>query len=188
MLLPVSASAHSPIEGIGEFYGGILHPLLVLPHALSLLVFGLLLGQRGLPAMRLSYPLFIITLVPALFVAGFQMQPALPYETLLLVSAMICGLLVAMQSPLPPHVLAFLGAAVACLVGMDSGIDGLNRQQTFAALLGCWLGAMLLLITVAGLAERAGPGWQRIGLRVLGSWTAASGALALALALALRPQ
>jgi len=66
---------------------------------------------------------------------------------------------------------------------MDSGVSGLSRRETFAALCGCWLGAVLLLILVAGVAEMAHRSWQRVALRVLGSWTAASGALVLALAL-----
>ena len=171
------------MEGIGEFYGGILHPLLVLPHALSLLVLGLLVGQGGVRAMRFTYPPFIVALAAGLFVTGFQLQPSLPFEKMLLLLAMVCGLLLALQSKLPVAVLALLGAVLAFLIGMDSGVSGLSRRETFAALCGCWLGAVLLLILVAGVAEMAHRSWQRVALRVLGSWTAASGALVLALAL-----
>ncbi len=181
--LPGGALAHSPIEGIGEFYGGILHPLLVLPHALALLVFSLLVGQCGLRAMRFAYPAFLLALIPGLFLAGFEVQPAIPYETVLVALAIACGLLVALQTPLPAPLLALLGAVLALLIGMDSGVSGLNRQETFAALCGCWLGAALLLIVIAGLAELAQRHWQRLALRVVGAWTAASGALVLALAL-----
>jgi urease accessory protein len=171
------------MEGIGEFYGGILHPLLVLPHALSLLVFAVLVGQAGVRAMRFTYPPFLLALLAGLVLAGFQVQPALPYEKILLVLAMACGLLAALQSALPVPGLALLGAVLALLIGMDSGVIGLSRQQTFAALCGCWLGGVLLLVLVAGIAEMAQRSWQRVALRVLGSWTAASGALVLALAL-----
>jgi urease accessory protein len=171
------------MEGIGEFYGGILHPLLVLPHALSVLVLGLLVGQGGVRAMRFTYLPFIVALAAGLFVAGFQLQPSLPFEKMLLLLAMVCGLLVALQSTLPAAGMALLGALLAFLIGMDSGVSGLSRRETFAALCGCWLGAVLLLILVAGIAEMAHRSWQRVALRVLGSWTAASGALVLALAL-----
>ena len=181
--LPGGAVAHSPMPGIGDFYGGILHPILVLPHMLVLLVFGLLVGQRGVRAMQITYPPFMLAMIVGLFLAGFQRQLTLPYEIILLLLALVCGLLVAAQRPPPELMLAVLGVALALLIGMDSGVADRDRRETFAALLGCWLGATLVLIVVAGMAEMANQSWQRIVLRVIGSWTAASGALVLALAL-----
>ena len=171
------------MAGIGEFYGGMLHPLLVLPHVLALTVFGLMLGQSGIRAMRFAYPSFALAMAAGLVLAGFEAQPALPFEQILLSLALLCGLAVAAQRPPPVSVLAVLAGALALLVGMDSGVSGMDRRETFAALLGCWLGAVLLLVLVAGVAELAQQAWQRIALRVVGSWTAASAALVLALAL-----
>ena len=171
------------MPGIGEFYGGMLHPLLVLPHMLALTVFGLMLGQRGIRAMQYAYPPYLLLLAVGLFFAGFEAQPALPYEEILLSLAMLCGLAVAAQRPPPPVMLAVLASAVALLIGMDSGVTGLERRETFAALLGCWLGAAVLLMMIAGLAEMARQNWQRIALRVIGSWIVASAVLVLALAL-----
>lgn len=171
------------MAGIGEFYGGMLHPLFVLPHALSLTVFALMLGQGGVRAMRFAYPPYMLALAVGLFIAGFEVQPALPYEAILLSFAFLCGLLVAAQRPPPVIALAVLAAVLALLVGMDSGVTGLERRETFGALLGCWLGAVLLILLLAGVAELAQQAWQRVALRVLGSWTAASAVLVLALAL-----
>ena len=56
LLAPGLAVAHSPMQGIGNFYGGILHPILVPSHLLALLSLGLLIGQSGVSAMRLAYP------------------------------------------------------------------------------------------------------------------------------------
>lgn len=67
------------------------------------------------------------------------------------------------------------------LIGADSGVQGLSRQETFAALLGCWLGAVIALIVVAGVVELLQRPWQRIGVRVIGSWGVASSVLVLAL-------
>jgi urease accessory protein len=181
--LPGSALAHSPMPGIGEFYGGMLHPVLVLSHLLALLVFALLVGQRGVRAMQITYPPFMLALCIGLFIAGFERQPALPNETLLLTLAMLLGLLVAAQRPPPEGLLSILGAALALLVGMDSGVPDLPRRETFAALLGCWLGATLLLVMFAGVTEMAQRNWQRIVVRVAGSWTTASAVLVLTLAL-----
>ena len=48
LITPGTALAHGSIEGIGDFYSGILHPALVPAHLLVLLSLGLLLGQQGL--------------------------------------------------------------------------------------------------------------------------------------------
>lgn len=180
--IPGTAFGHSPMAGIGEFYGGVLHPFVVLPHVLVLLVLALLIGQRGVRAMRFAYPPYMLALMVGLFIAGFEAQPALPFQEILLLLAMLCGLAVAAQRPPPASALAICAGVLALLVGMDSGVTDLNRQETFAALLGCWVGAVLLLLLVAGLAEAAQAAWQRVALRVVGSWTAASAALVLALA------
>lgn len=171
------------MAGIGDFYGGILHPVMVLPHALTLLVFGLLLGQRGVRAMRYAYPSFTLCLLVGLCLAGFGIPPFAATEPTLLVVATACGLLVAAQRPPPAAILAVLGGTLALLIGMDSGVTGLERRETFAALFGCLVGAVIFLVVVAGVAEMAQRAWQRVALRVLGSWIAASGALVLALAL-----
>jgi urease accessory protein len=170
------------MAGIGEFYSGMLHPVLVLPHMLALTVFGLWVGQTGIRAMQFTYPPFILALAAGLFLAGFEVQPALPFEKILLLLAMLCGLLVAAERAPPLSLLAIFAGLLALLVGMDSGVTDLDRRETFAALLGCWLGAVVLLVGVAGVAEMAQKAWQQVALRVIGSWTTASAVLVLALA------
>lgn len=181
--VPQQALAHSPIEGIGKFYGGLLHPLLVPPHALALLVFALLIGQRGVRAMQLAYPPFVATLAVGLVLAGFTIPLGIPTETWLLVVAAACGLLVALQWSPPLWLFSALGALLGLVIGADSGVEGYNRQETFAALLGCWLGAVIGLIVVAGVVELLRRPWQRVAARVVGSWGAASALLVLALTL-----
>ncbi len=171
------------MAGIGEFYGGMLHPLLVLPHVLALTVFGLVLGQSGIRAMQFAYPPYMLALAVGLFLAGFEASPAPPFEEILLLLAMLCGIVVAAQRTPSASVLAVFAGLLALLIGMDSGVSDMDRRETFAALLGCWLGAVLLLILVAGVAEMAHQAWQHVALRVVGSWTAASAVLVLALAL-----
>ncbi|GAB3277471.1 HupE/UreJ family protein [Parahaliea aestuarii] len=183
-LLPQLALAHSPIEGIGRFYGGLLHPVLVLPHALALLTFALLVGQCGVSAMRRAYPPFLLALAVGLTLAGFDMTFGLPSERLLLSSALLCGLLVVLQWKLPLLAFTVLGAILGAVVGLDSGVEaGLSRQETFAALLGCWLGATIGLIVIAGVVELARRPWQKVAIRIVASWVCASTLLVLALAL-----
>ena len=183
LLAPTTAFGHSPMPGIGQFYGGLLHPMLVPAHLLALLALGLLIGQRGLPAMRIAYPLFAAMLLIGLVLAGFSPSPRQGAETALLVLAGICGLANALRIPAPGGLLAALAAATALVVGADSGVEDLNRQETFFAMFGACAGTCLVLIVVAGLAEMPRRDWQRILVRVLGSWCTASAIIVLAWAL-----
>jgi len=183
LCLPQLALAHSPIAGIAKFYGGLLHPLLVPSHALALLVFALLVGQRGVRAMRFSYPSCLAVLAVGLVLAGVEVPAGLSAESALLTITFLCGLLVALQVPVPFVLYTILGAALGLLIGIDSGVTDSTRQETFAALLGTWLGAAIALVAVAGVVELLVQPWQRVAVRVLGSWGTASALLVLALAL-----
>ena len=183
LLTPGVACAHSPMQGIGHFYGGILHPVLVPSHLLALVSLGLLIGQRGLGVMRLAYLCFPVALVVGLFLAGFSPAPPPYSEAVLLALAGTCGLAASLQVPAPRVVLALLASVTALVVGADSGVADLNRQETFGALFGAGVGACIVFIAVAGLAEMPRRDWQKILVRVLGSWCAASAVLVLALAL-----
>ena len=55
LLAPGVALAHGPMPGVGSFYGGLLHPVMVPSHLITLVALGLLIGQRGLGAMRLKF-------------------------------------------------------------------------------------------------------------------------------------
>jgi urease accessory protein len=180
---PQLALAHSPIAGIAKFYGGLLHPLLVPSHALALLVFALLVGQGGVSAMRFAYPLFLATLTVGLVLAGMDVSTGLAVESVLLTVTFLCGTLVALQVTLPGVLYATVGAGLGLLIGIDSGVTDYTRQETFAALLGTWLGAAIALVVIAGVVELLVQPWQRVAVRVLGSWATASAVLVLALAL-----
>lgn len=183
LLAPGVALAHSPMPGVGSFYGGLLHPVMVPSHLITLVALGLLIGQRGLGAMRLTYPCFLVALTGGLIVAGWSPEAPGAAQTVLLALAGGCGLAVAFKLPAPRALLALVTVITAAVIGADSGITGLSRQETFGALLGAGAGACLLLLAVAGLAELPQREWQRIAVRVLGSWCAATAALVLALTL-----
>jgi urease accessory protein len=104
--------------------------------------------------------------------------------TLLLLAAMTAGLLVALGEPVAGSAAAALTGLAGISVGIDSVPEPLTRKETWLALAGTGLGAVLILSYVGGVAAWLRQPWQRIGIRVAGSWTAASALLVLALALA----
>jgi urease accessory protein len=179
MAAPVSAYAHSPIKGIGTFYNGLLHPVLVPAHLLALVAIGLLLGQHAPRASRLALPAFSMAMALALAVIA-MIAPAVP-PWLPLAVALMAGLAVALSwsgGALPTSVLAI---AAGTLVALDSAPDGVPEQQVWLALAGVGLGAVLVVTYFGGLAAWLDRPWQKIAVRVLGSWIAASAMLVLTL-------
>lgn len=181
LCLPTITQAHSPMAGIGEFYGGILHPLLVPAHTLALVLLALLAGQCGLNAIRRCHLGFLPALALALVLAGLGVSPYIKLEPALLLISALAGLLVVLQWRPPLAVVSAAGAGVGLLLGLDSAPEDLPPGPAAAALLGTGLGAFLCLLLLADLSERAQRDWQRVALRVLGSWGTASATLVLAL-------
>jgi hydrogenase/urease accessory protein HupE len=181
--LPTSGAAHSPIAGIGDFYNGILHPLLVPAHLLALLAAGLLIGQQAQSTLQPAAMAYLGATVIGLLCAGLGL--ALDVEGALLVGAAICGLLVAWSPSLPAWVGIALGAAIGYAIGIDSGQLLPDVQARIAALLGSGIGIYLLFLYAMAIADRLRQRhWQKIAVRVVGSWIAASALLVLSLAFA----
>jgi hydrogenase/urease accessory protein HupE len=172
------AWAHPPPLGISGFTGGLLHPLFVPAHLMAIVGLGLLIGQQR-SAWGLS--------ATAMFVAGVLAglgAIALAYApqwtgTALPALALVVGALVALAQPLPRAVGVLLAAIAGSIVGLDSPPDTVSVQEANRMLLGTALGAIVLLLAASEMAACMTRPWGRIGIRILGSWIAASAALVL---------
>jgi urease accessory protein len=182
LLLPGVALAHSPIPGIGGFYNGLLHPLLVPAHLLALVALGLWLGQQALPRIQDALLSFSLLLLAGLVLAAFA-PPGGGQTSLLLSCALGLGLLVAAASPVPRYAAAAVAGVVALLVGLDSAPEAGGMRTRLIVLAGVGVGVHLLLLNVVALTSYAQKPWLKVGVRVLGSWSAASALMVLALAL-----
>lgn len=179
--LPIPAYAHSPVEGINEFYNGLLHPVLVPAHLLLILATGLFLGQRGPGENRLALPAYFLASAAGLLLAGLGMTAGVT-GILLLAGSMAIGLLTAAGRGLSLPVYPAVGVYAGFFLGLDSTPETLAGRERLLALVGTGVGLNLWLIYACGLADYLSrKPWQRIGLRILGSWVAASSVLALAL-------
>lgn len=179
------AIAHSPIKGIGTFYNGALHPILVPAQLLALLGTGLLIGQHAPHASRAALPAFTLALV-----AGFSSLALLPTHVsippaALLAVALFAALAVALAPTLGKTVPVVVAIAAGLLIGLDSLPEGIPEQQHWVAYGGAAFGTLLAATYLGGLAAWFRRPWQKIAIRVLGSWTAASAFLGLILELAL---
>jgi urease accessory protein len=173
------ALAHPPPLGIGGFFGGLLHPLLVPAHLLALLGLSLLIGQQA--EWSRAAPLATITALAAgLGVMTLGFVPLLMSEALLAL-AVATGLLVVLARALPEAAGCVLAGATGLAIALDSPPEAISVREANFMLIGTGFGATILLILAIEGASRLRRDWRRTLARILGSWVAASAMLALAL-------
>lgn len=179
---PGIVSAHSPIEGIDSFYGGLIHPVFVPAHLLFLISLGLFLGQQGTKQISSVIAAFFASSILGLVAAWFSIWSN--GEIILVTGSAILGVMVAMNLAVGPHLCTILATAAGLLIGLDSTQETLSGKEKLVALLGCGVGINMLLVYAMGFAAHMKQkSWQKIGVRVAGSWVAASSLLVLALSL-----
>jgi len=161
-----------------SFLGGLLHPLALPAHALALLALGLLIAQQR--AQFVPFAAFIVGLAVGLAAIALAIAATSAVDVLL-AGAALNGLLVALARPFPMFVSATLAAVAGIALGLDSPPEVISLSAATVMLIGTGLGAALALAIVATGASCLTRDWQRIGVRILGSWIAASAILVLAL-------
>lgn len=179
-LWPAPVLAHGSLA-IGDFYTGMLHPLLHFEVLLPTLALALWAGQLG-GAQAWRLPLVLLGAALAGAAAGlFDVELRLA-TSLLRVSMLMLGLLVAARGRLP----AVVGVPVVLIVGIYLGQVNtyqpevqIERPLLFVTGLGSCIG--LILFHVASRVVRYRAFWVETGVRVVGSWIAATGLLVLAL-------
>jgi urease accessory protein len=180
LIAPETSLAHSPIEGIGNFYNGLLHPVMVPAHLLLLTAVGIFLGQQGTKIFQTALAVFGLATVAGLVAAWFS--AANETEAIILLLSAVTGLLIAIA----PKVTLPLCAAIALLAGfllaIDSAQEQLSGKDRFVSLFGSGIAIYLLVLYPMALADYLNKKtWQKTGIRIVGSWIAASSFLVLAL-------
>jgi hydrogenase/urease accessory protein HupE len=182
LLVAVSpAYAHAPIPGVSGSAGGLLHPILVPSHGLSLLALGLYLGQQR--GHRVALAIFASTLIAGLAALAFAVGET-PAENVLLANTAVLGILLAGAWALPSPLGWLMAAIAGGALSLDSPPDATTLDEGNLMLLGTAVGACAGLAAVTLGTRLAKDTWNMLGVRVLGSWIAASAILVLALALA----
>jgi urease accessory protein len=158
---------------------GLLNPLTTPAHVLSLLALGLLLARQ--PHRFIVLLLFALALAAG-FLAIVLAIETTPARTVLLAAAAALGVMVA--TAWAPKLLAWLLAVVAgAALALDSPPQAVTLSEAYATIAGTALGVCALLVVVAVVAGHANAHWQRLGVRIIGSWIAASAILVLAVQL-----
>lgn len=179
-LAAATAQAHTVIPGVGGFTGGLLHPLLVPAHTLSLIALGLLAGRF---AMRIQILLLVIFAVAACvsFALIAMAYSATRAETLILCLGAVIGLVLATGLLPPLPVAAGITAAIAGALMFDSVPAVPSVSETALSMTGTALAAMALAAACARLSGALPVRVRPIAIRIAGSWIAASVIMVLAL-------
>jgi urease accessory protein len=180
---PVEAQAHAPVKGMGDLFNGLLHPLTTPAHLLIVLGLGLWIGQRT--PLNLKTPMLVFAPLSAAALLGTMTGAVTTvHPSFLLALALVAGALVALDKPLPTLWAGALFALAALGLGFDSGVDSTTTATVLKTLLGTWISLLLLVVDIAiYISLCTKKPWQKIGVRVVGSWIVAISLLVLAFAL-----
>jgi hydrogenase/urease accessory protein HupE len=177
-----AALAHGDIEGVSDFYAGLLHPVLVPAHLLVLIACGLLVSQHErVPGQRLLGGMLIGLLAGLLVSSHAPLTEGITMAGCLILGIAI-SLLVVSARELTHGGLLAIGLFAGIWIGIDSGHTSLGDQSPFdVARLGTWVGCIGVVCAIAGLLIDLRRDWQQVGIRVVGAWISAACILTLAL-------
>lgn len=182
LLLSQQTYAHDSFRG-NSLIEGLLLPLQHPEQWLLLVAIGLWLGQQGGSGKyrSLSFQALVCCFAA---IAGLLLARQAQAHNWMLVCAAVAGLLVAVSFRIPVMLTALAVALGGFLVAFDVGQDIRRSHNVWLVGLGA-LAAVVAVFTLARFASgcfRRGH-WQRVLMRIVGSWIAASALLVLSLAL-----
>jgi len=153
----------------------------VLPtHLLAIVALGLLAGQHAA-----RFPLLALAeLAAGLLVGSFAIAMGLgenPAATALLALAGACAAGVIAAWPIPMPIIGLLGFAIGIALALNAPPKEITRASALAAQAGLAVAALVAFAVVAAIVMRTTHAWQRIGVRIIAAWIAASAILVLAL-------
>lgn len=182
---PSAAHAHLVNTRLGDFYGGMLHPLTGVEDAVPWLALSILAALQGPRRARWLLAVFPIGLLAGCAIS--LVLPVMPVPPALSVSLIaITGLAVAAAVAVPLPALIGLGAVIALLHGYHNAQAMTESTDRLLFISGITAIGYVYITLATGLAIaflQGGGGWRSIVLRASGSWVAAVGIMALGLQL-----
>jgi hypothetical protein len=142
---------------------------------------GLFFGQRVADENQKAFIVFVAATLAGLFAAWFAIDVQI--TTTILCCAAIVGLLVSANLTLGLYWCSLILGISGFLLGMDSVQESLSGWAKLTSLFGSGVAISVLLLYSMGLAVYCNKRtWQKTGIRIIGSWIAASSLLVLSLA------
>jgi hydrogenase/urease accessory protein HupE len=168
VLLPRQAFAHAGLQGIGDFWNGLLHLGLDIKQGILIAGLGLVLGRAEGPGRDAAFTSYYASLAGGLllglglFAPETQVMGALPLAAV--------GLLLIDPGGKLSSIPAGSVGVTALLTGLAFGADRPASRVGFIFLAGMFIGAVILPVYVSALWARFKRPWFLIGARVIGSW------------------
>jgi urease accessory protein len=178
-LSPLPAFAH-PMRGVGDFYAGMLHPVVTMETVLPMVALSLLAGQQ-----RRKTAIHLLAAFPAALIVGALLASLRDAPSSLGVVQLILtagfGILVAFARRVPSWLLVALGAVLGISAGWANAAELVGQASRFRFIAGLAVVGLLLLVYGNGLVRNLKWEWTQIAVRVVGSWIAAVSILVLGL-------
>jgi urease accessory protein len=182
LLAPSAAQAHLVDSRLGDFYGGVLHPLTAFEEVLPWLALAALAAFQGAERARWLVVVFPLSLLAGGALSQLPNPSFVPAVTVALIA--ITGLAVAAAVKLPLPVLLGLAGIMGLVHGYQNGqaMTATTDQLLFVAGVTAIGYAVMTIATGGAIAFLRGVGgWRPIALRASGSWVAAVGIMVLGL-------
>ena len=176
---PGLADAHVSSGGIVDSYSGLLHPFTEPLHIMTIVGLGLMLSQQGRSIPPVGWFSYCAAALAGLVVSstGFVW----PAGSILIVLAFVLGVMVAGKPFLPRQFCVAAAILAGFVLGTDSISPIAETGKLLVTIFSTTTGLAIALLIVIGWGDYFTRDWQKIGIRVLGSWVAASALLVFAL-------
>jgi urease accessory protein len=178
-LAPQAALAH-PMRGVGDFYAGMLHPVVTLQTVLPIVALSLFTGQQRRESAIHLLVAFPLALILGALLATSGNAPLLLGMVQLIFTA-VFGILVALQLRVPGWLLVGSGALLGISAGWTTASDAIGQVSRYRFVAGLAVVGLLLLVYGIGLVRNLRVEWTQIAVRVVGSWIAAVSILVVGL-------
>ena len=178
--MPMVSMAHTISKTVGDFYGGILHTLLVMAHIFPLIALSIMAGQQGPKVAGKGLGVFLIALLAGA-VTAFYTQPLIAVFYINLASFIVLGILAALSLKLPSWFFFSVVSFFGFTHGYQNGMELHQTQSPLLFLAGLLTGGLILYALLAAITIAVKKEWFQIALRVIGSWVAAMGLMLIAL-------
>lgn len=178
-LSPLPAFAH-PMPGVGDFYAGMLHPVITIETVLPLVALSLLAGQQRREAAIRLLAAFPAALIAGALLATLGNAPSYLGILQLILTAGF-GILVAFAGRVASWLLVALGAVLGISVGWANAAEAFGQINRFRFIAGLAVVGLVFLVYGNGLVRNLKQEWTQIAVRVVGSWVAAVSILVLGL-------
>lgn len=175
------ALAHVSAGGIIDSYSGLLHPFTEPLHIITILGLGFMLSQQGKAMPPIGWITYCSAALCGLIISSVGFTTAI--NMLLYPLSMLLGILVAARPTLPRLVCILLSIITGVALGMDSITETTGLGKVIVTIFSTTTGLGIALLMVIGWGDYFTRDWQKIGIRVIGSWIAASALLVFTLSL-----